>query len=277
MKSTFRKSLDVTKSALVTALAMMCILFNINAHAKSSEPMVVLVHGAHLTASSWAQVEIGLGKKGFNSMALNLPGREDNVNPKDITLTSSAKYLCDKLVSVKQKLILVAHSQGGAVVNHALSMCPKIEVERIIYLASVVPLNGEKPFDRLSKADEGHYFQGVEYQQGNGLMVIYNPQAFVATFSSQQTSPHTERIMAASVSEPAAIGEGVVMLAEDSFKAIKKFYIFTEQDKIISVLSQRGIAKQINTIKTGSINSGHIPMITHADSLLPILVEFMSI
>ena len=254
-----------------------CLSFSNPALSATNDSVIVFVHGAHLTANSWQEVALSLKEKGYQSMAVNLPGREDNINPKDITLNSSAKYLCDTINPLNKKITFVTHSQGGAVVNHAQSICPSVEVDRIIYLASVSPLKGEKPFDRLSKEDETNYFKGVGYDENTGLMIINNKDAFVESFSSNSNPSQREAILTSSVSEPAYIADGIVNNDIKKFSAIRKFYIFTEQDKIISMASQVKIEKQLKTIKTSSINSGHIPMITHPDDLVSILLDFMVI
>ena len=251
--------------------------FNSACLASSQEPMVVLVHGAHLTAKSWNRVEQKLNQNGIDSMAVNLPGRLDTINPKKITLNSSSQFLCKAITNIHKKIVFVTHSQGGAIVNHAQSICPNINVERIIYLASVSPLTNEKPFDSLSKADEENYFEGVSYEEKSGLMMISNEDAFVESFSSIANSPLKNSILASAVNEPAYIADGVVNMDSKKYAAIKKFYIFTQQDKIISMDSQVKIAKQLKPIKTSTINSGHIPMITHPDELVSALIQFITI
>ncbi|MEH6346976.1 MAG: alpha/beta hydrolase [Bermanella sp.] len=239
--------------------------------------MVVFVHGAHLTADSWKEIEHGINKEGYQSMAINLPGRKDSINPKDITLNTSASFLCKKVSELDKKITFVTHSQGGAIVNHAQSVCPQLKVERIIYLASVSPLTGEKPFDKLNKEDEVHYYKGVSYEESSGLMVISNQDAFVEAFSSKQNSQLKKIILDSAVNEPAYIADGVVKMNKEKFSVIKKFYIFTKNDKIISLASQHKIEKQLKTIKTSTINSGHIPMITHPENLVSTLLEFLVI
>ena len=281
MSITMIKSITAKKIIKTITLATFLLSSSALIQAYTSTPnnnhMVVFVHGAHLTADSWKQVENGINKKGYQSMAVNLPGRKDNINPKEITLNSSADYLCKKVSKLGKIVTFVTHSQGGAIVNHAQSICPNLMVQRIIYLASVSPLAGEKPFDKLSKEDEVHYYKGVSYEESSGLMVISNQDAFVEAFSSKQDSPFKKSILKSSVNEPAYIADGLVKMNSTTYSAIKKFYIFTQHDKIISLASQHKIEKRLKTIKTSTINSGHIPMVTHADELVNALLEFLVI
>ncbi len=265
------------KTTLLYFITSTFLSFSNSALSVANDSVIVFVHGAHLTAKSWEKVEFDLNEKGYSSMAINLPGRKDKVNPKDITLNSSAKYLCNAISKINSKITFVTHSQGGAVVNHAQSICPTVEVDRIIYLASVSPLKGEKPFDKLSKEDEANYYKGVGYDEATGLMIINNENAFIESFSSGSDPSQRETILASSVSEPAYIADGVVSNDSAKFLAIKKFYIFTKRDKIISIASQMKIQKQLKTVKTSTIDSGHVPMLTHPKDLVSILLDFMVI
>lgn len=247
------------------------------AQSSPKDPTIVFVHGAHLTAASWTKVGLGLKQKGYKSMSVNLPGRDDKTNPKEITLGTSAISLCETVSKVKENVVYVAHSQAGAVVNHALALCPSVNVDSIIYLASVSPLDGEKPFDKLSKQDEEIYYKSVGYDKKTGLMVINDKDVFVKDFSSIEGSVFKEEILSAAVNEPAYIADGVIKLDADTFKAIKKFYIYTENDRIISKASQVAIAKRLATSKTAAIESGHVPMITHSEKLVSLVVDFLTI
>ncbi len=263
--------------ALFFTLVYSVIFLGGGAQASEKDPTVVFVHGAHLTASSWEKVEVGLQKKGYKSIAVNLPGRYDSVNPKEITLGTSAESLCREVSKINSDVVYIAHSQAGAIVNHAMALCPKVNVDRVIYLASVSPLNGEKPFDKLSKLDEENYYKGVGYDENTGLMVINNKDAFFKSFSSAEKGTQKDEILSAAVSEPAYIAEGVIKVDAEKFKALKKFYIFTENDQIISKVSQVAIAKRLSALKTATIESGHIPMITHSEKLISLLIDFLVI
>lgn len=267
----------ICRKIIVFSSILLCLCFSNFAASAENDSVIVFVHGAHLTASSWGAVSDTLNKQGYRNISINLPGREDYLSPKDVTLNSSATYLCGEISHINKNVTFIAHSQGGAIVNHAQSICPQVKVERIIYLASVSPMKGEKPFDRLSKQDEKNYFKGVSYNEASGLMIIKNPDEFVQTFSSSNSIPVKKEVLKLSVNEPASIAEGIVQYDSETFLGIKKFYIFTELDQIISKASQVKIEQQLTTLKTSSINSGHIPMITHPEKLVPILLDFMAI
>ena len=59
------------------------------------------------------------------------------------------------------------------------------------------------------------------------------------------------------------------------FNSIPKYYIKTLKDKIISLESQKNIISGINFKKVFSIDSTHLPMITHSEELALIFQEIL--
>ena len=269
----------IVRPALLCA-AIMLPASLCSAAESASGKSVVLVHGAHLRAESWNDVARVLRAAGHEVMAVNLPGRGGaSSRAVSVTLDSSARSLCTGIVDHGPSLSFVAHSQGGAVVNHLLGLCPEIVVEKIIYLAAVVPLNDEKPFAMLSKADDEHYYRGVGYDEASGLMQIQDAPAFLAAFSSlklNESSAMAQAILRGAVDEPAAIGEGSVALDGERFAAIKKYYIYTGRDQIISPATQQRIVQKLGPIETADLDSGHLAMLTQADAVADLVLDFLS-
>lgn len=239
------------------------------------ESIVVFVHGAHLTSKSWENVEAILNKNNVDTYSVDLPGRNDKIPAKKVNLISSSESLCKDLGNVKKPISIVGHSQAGAIINHAISICPSININRIIYLASVSPIQGEKAFDQLSKSDEEHYFSGIQYDKSNSLMVISDQQKFGRSFTSQEDK--LDSLSAYAVDEPSKIADNPISYNKKKLDSIKKFYVFTKKDLIISLESQKRIAERIDTVKTSELDTGHIPMITHPNNLASVLLQFMTI
>ena len=223
---------------------------------------LVFVHGAHLTSNAWSSVVVLLEKDGYNTIAVNLPGREQSANPNKITLDVSSQALCDAIENISTPITFISHSQGGAIVNNALSICPMGNIKNIIYVAAVAPINGDKPFSLLNSSDEENYFKGVSFDEKSGWMVINSKESFVSVFTNSTSNEVVNLISSQAVNEPAIIGDGVVSYEEEYFSRINKFYIYTTQDKIISLRSQESIVKKIDLKNHATMDTGHLPMIS---------------
>ena len=254
------------KTVLVILLALFmisgCASNEDSNNAKSPVNTLAFVHGAHLTNNAWSSIATLLEKDGYNTITVNLPGREQSANPNDITLDVSSQALCDGIKNVNTPITFIAHSQGGAVVNNALSICPIKNIKNIIYVAAVAPTNGDKPFSLLNSSDEENYFKGVSFDEKSGWMVISDKDSFVSVFTNSTSNEVTSLISSQAVNEPAITGDGVVSYEEEYFSKINKFYIYTKQDKIISLNSQKAITGKIDLKDSAIIDTGHLPMIS---------------
>ena len=233
-----------------------------NKQPSARKETLVFVHGAHLTSDAWFSTTEILETAGFNTVTVDLPGRNSSDNPNEITLNVSSQVLCDSIKSIDNPIVLIAHSQGGAVSNNALSICPKANITNIIYIAAVAPLNGDTPYSLLSQADESNYLKGIHYDDSSGWMIINNKEVFVSIFTNSGSMSVKNKIMRLAVNEPAIIGEGVVHYDSEYFSTLNKFYIYTKFDKVISIESQEKIANKINLKKSSVIDTGHLPMIS---------------
>lgn len=232
---------------------------------------MVLVHGAHFTAAAWQPLQQLMGSA-VNTVAVDLPGRNDNITPARVSLELSAGMLCKSLGAIAGQKTLVAHSQGGAIVNAALELCPAEAIEKIVYVTAVAPLQGAGVFSLLSKADEASYFQGVSFNEQAQRLDIANPERFADSFAQDATPQQRNWLNALAVMEPAMVGGSVISLDPARFAKIDKYYVFADHDRIISLESQRRIADSLDLAASYHINSGHLPMLTQSRALADVLL-----
>ncbi|MCG7561982.1 MULTISPECIES: alpha/beta hydrolase [Pseudoalteromonas] len=242
-----------------------------DAHKKS----VIFIHGAHSKGTAWSTVQSQLTKKGISNYVVDLPGRKTTIDPKSITLDHAAQSLCTHLRSYPQPLALVAHSQGGAVVHKAITLCNDVNISDIVYVSAVAPIEGAKPFALLSKQDEDHYFSGITYE--DGWMKISDTSAYLSSFTETHSKSQQQFVLDNSVDEPAITGDGKVMLSKATLAPINKAYVFAIQDKIISLSSQKKIAESIGITQTYSLDSGHLPMLTKPFELAEVITQALQL
>lgn len=252
-------------------LILIGILTILNTTAMASHTNIHFVHGANLKAKSWDLLRDSVN---FRSLAIDLPGRNDSIAHKSINLTVSAKALCNSLVGFDT---VIVHSQGGAVINHALGLCPEKKIQKIIYISAVVPLPGEKAFQNLSTSDEENYFKGITFDETKLSMVITNADMFLNSFAPKASPEMKRYIWMNSTSEPAAIGDEFVQYDEKEMNKIKKYYIRTLEDKIVSIESQDKMILNAGIESIYSIESGHLSMFIEYENLAKILNEVVNL
>ncbi len=230
---------------------------------------LVLVHGAHFAADSWSQVKAYI-KPITKVVAINLPGRDGVSNAKDITLTDYAEALCQSLSTLHGDIHIAAHSQGGAVANRALHLCPEVKVKSITYVTSVAPTQGQTAFELLNQQDSDNYMASMKFDEATHRMKIKDKDMFASYFAQDANAEQKQTLANIALAEPTHIGDEIIALKPELLAKVAKYYVFANQDKIISLKSQVKIAEQIDLQGVYALDSGHSPMLTQAKPLAQI-------
>lgn len=225
---------------------------------------VYFVHGAHFTGQSFLYTKIELAKRGVSSIANDLPGRDGS----QVELQEAARSLCQNLDKEADKVTIVAHSQGGAVINQAMHSCSH-KINRIIYLAAVVPLSGEKVYQAISRKDEENYLSAVELK--NDTFTITKPRNFLRIFANDIPFLRRRFVLSHATNEGARIGEGIITTPQSVLDGPKKYYIVTERDLVLSPRTQYMYARHAWVNEVYSVRSGHLPMVSIPSKLADII------
>lgn len=253
----------------------LCLTTNLLATSSSQRPTLVMVHGALLTSSIWGSVQSFLQTHHYNVVTLDVPGRaNDEISAKDADLYLAAKKVCNVVDMQQGPVILVGHSQGGAVLNQALADCSN-KVKALIYIAAVVPLNGEKPYDMLSETDGDHFDQCTYLDTKNGLAQINYNGPVKDMFMDDVNEASSRQAIYNMVPEPLIIGDNQLHFSTEIFNAIPKFYIATTADKIISRDTQTKIINHVTFNKVYELNSSHSPFLSQPKQLGVVLSEIV--
>ena len=228
---------------------------------KDGVKTIVLIHGSHFDGSSWAQVQKNLEQNGKKVLAPNMPGRDNN---KNVDITDYAKVVCDV---APDNSIIVGHSQGGAVANQMVGICPE-KVSKIIYVTAVVPLNGERPYDLMEKRDESNYSKVVVFKQDR--VEPKNKRAFLRAMAQDFDQRAKPPVI---YSEPTKTSGTIIKFESEDFDAVPKAYVFTENDLIVTLDTQKKYPARLDIKETYTLPSGHLPMLTKSDELSDVILK----
>ena len=106
----------------------------------TSQPTIVIVHGAFTDASSWNRVIEELQQRDYNVIAPPNPLRG---------VRSDSAYIASFVNQIEGPVLLVAHSYGGAVISNAASNASN--VVGLVYVAALIPEENERLAEVQSK------------------------------------------------------------------------------------------------------------------------------
>src|ERR1700674_1251282 len=146
----------------------------------TTQPTVVLVHGAFVDASSWNAVIQRLQAHGVNVTAPANPLRG---------ISHDSAYLASVLEQIPGPVLAVGHSYGGAVISNAASMAKN--VVGLVFVAAFAPDEGERLGEATATSKDSilnaalvprHYPTGVGAVDKTAVEFVADPTRIHATF-----------------------------------------------------------------------------------------------
>jgi pimeloyl-ACP methyl ester carboxylesterase len=235
----------------------------------STNPTIVLVHGAWADASSWTSVIKRLQASGHDVVALPNTLR----GPK-----ADAAVVRNYLDTIDGPVILVAHSYGGFVITNAATGSQNVKA--LVYVDAFIP-------------DEGQPAVALTGQGSSLVAALTNPTAVfklvpipgappeapdtyllpstVREHFAQDVSAEDQAVIHATQRPGSFAG-----LAEPSgppaWKEIPAWAIIGTQDKIIDPVSLRAMAENAGARIT-EIDASHVSMISHPDAVVEVIEQ----
>jgi len=218
---------------------------------------IVLTHGAFHDGSCFAPLVDELAALGIDCVMPELPLTDLDA---DEAAVRSVIDVCDGPVT------LLGHSYGGSVVTVA-GTHPK--VERLIYLAAIVPDAGEPATGSL--VEVGIDFISAMRVNDKGIPFI-DPALAPQLFYPDLDDEHAARY--AAVLRAGHTG-GAVMVREAAWRSRPTTYIVCADDPIVLPDSQRAIAQRSGA-RVVEIAGDHSPMVARPAELAAILAAVIS-
>ncbi|MEO9779012.1 MAG: alpha/beta fold hydrolase [Paracoccaceae bacterium] len=211
---------------------------------------IILVHGMNATSASWNTIPASLEAAGNNVANIQLPGHDRPLDIWSLLLSGaySADFGMDAYVSevvnafpeaADQKVILIGHSMGGAVISHAAAQFPE-RIESLIYVTAMLPDQGQSARDIIELARNDPTFSK------EGFLGDYWQHLRKLKFVQQPSEPLSE-----------AFTRG------PEFNSLKRAYIRCTGDDVIPLNVQNAMiaayAGSIPATEVKTLDQSHLP------------------
>lgn len=266
------KKLKLIQLVLVACIFILSSCSNDDTQPENSKNYV-LVHGAWQAPYAWQAVKTNLEKQGNKVIVVELPGHgSDNTSPATITLDLYKQKVIDAISTIDGKVILVGHSLGGMIISSVAEAMPS-KIEKLVYVAAYLPTSGQT-LDQLAHMDPDSQL-GVEGNlifNNDGTVDVKSDQ--IVNLFIQDGTPEIQNLVVNNYrTEPLTPFINPVVLTAQNFGLVKKAYIKTLHDHVVSPYLQN---KMIETGKVKSvyeINTGHSPFLSQPNELSSILTK----
>jgi len=234
--------------ATLVAVALVCAASIAAAAGQASRARgvtnVLLVHGAWADGSSWAKVIPLLEAKGLHVVAVQLP------------LTSQADDVATvqrAIALVDGRLLLVAHSYGGAVMTQA-GNDPK--VAGLVYVAAFAPAEGESPAG-LTNDHPTPFLQYLEPDQFGFLKL--SSTGIRKTFA--QDLSETEQTVLAATQSPTSVASLSAPISTPAWRIKPCWFVIAADDRVVAPELQAMFAERMNATSM-TLSSSHVAMLS---------------
>jgi len=221
----------------------------------------VLVHGAWHGAWVWEKVTPRLAEAGHRVIAVDLPGHGADPTPVgDVTMAAYVGRVREVLGNGEEPAILVGHSMGGGVITQAAEEQPEA-VRTLVYVAGLIPRDGETMFDILSRDQDSLILQNQVLAEDNLSATIRAaaiPEIFYGDCSAEDIARATIRLV------PQAIAPVVAPIhtTRERFGTIPRVFLETLHDRAIPPALQKEMYTAMPCDRVISLETSHSPFLS---------------
>lgn len=241
----------------------------------SSRPVVVLVHGAFADHHAFDAVKPLLEAKGYSVVTPDLPGHgEDSTPLSEITLDRYTDSVLTEVRSHPQGVVLVGHSMAGMVVAQVAERAPQ-QIKQVVFVCAYLPQNGQSLQDLASTDAESVVGKSLQFAPDYRTATLAKERV-VEALAADLPTPLQRVIVNAQRPEPLAPFQGKVTLTDAGFGQVRKAYLFTSQDRAVTLGLQRRMASAYPQLRTTTLTTGHLPFLAQPQPFADALIDLIT-
>jgi pimeloyl-ACP methyl ester carboxylesterase len=229
-------------------------------------PTFLLVHGACTGGWIWEKVVPLLQAKGHKTCAPDLPGLgNDRTPPAIVTLADNVEKLSRLLDKMEEPVVLVGHSLGGISISQ-LAEARRRKIKALVYLCAHLPTSGKTGKD-MTSLEPDTLFRLSREVSADGLTYTFSRDKLPALFYEDVSPEDRYRAMQRLRPQPISISTTPVMLTEERFGSVPRWYIECTLDRAMRIKLQRLMVK-MTPCKLITMECGHSPFFSNPEELV---------
>ena len=226
----------------------------------------VLIHGGWHGAWCWDRVAPLLEQDGHEVVRLDLPGHgEDRTPAVEVTLEGYTDRVVEALDALSEPAVLVGHSLGGVVISQAAERRPE-KIEKLVYLCALLLPSGKSAIE-ASQEDAGSVIlKNAEVEADLGRIILSEEGMREALYHDcpEEDFERARRLISP---QPLAPLGTPVEVTEGNFGSVRRTYVHTTQDRVVSPAAQEKMYAELPCEKVVSMATGHLPFFAAPEEL----------
>jgi pimeloyl-ACP methyl ester carboxylesterase len=232
----------------------------------------VLVHGAWQAPYVWDSVKLNLEKTGNHLIVIELPGHgTDQTSPQTLSIDVYRDKVMEALSKIDGKVILVGHSLGGVIISAVAEKAPS-KIEKLVYIGAFLPSSGQSLLDLAQMDAESQLGQSLLPSADQLTLDVVHDR--ITDIFIQDGSDEVKSLVLKNYRvEPAIPFTNKLTLTGANYGSVKKVYIKTLQDHVISPGLQNRMITASGISSVYQLNTGHSPFLSKPDSISILLTK----
>ena len=226
----------------------------------------VLIHGGWHGAWCWDRVAPLLEQAGHEVVALDLPGHGEDLTPAvEVTLESYTDRVIGALDALPEPVVLVGHSLGGVVISQAAERRPG-KIEKLVYLCALLLPSGKSAIEASQEDGGSVILKNAEVEADLGRITLSEAGMREALYHDcpEEDFERARRLISP---QPLAPLGTPVEVTGDSFGSVRRTYVHTTQDRVVSPAAQEKMYAELPCEKVVSMATGHLPFFAAPEEL----------